>query len=144
MVPSIERATKFVGSDDLERIIIESLKGKVLSVSQGKECPETELGWIAFAQHHGGLTRLLDFTTDPYIAYFLLLVLTKKPIFCLKNVLFWVLNKEWCKNETFERLAKASRFQTLRINDMDKPQFFDNAFVFNPEFVLCVCPFVSD
>jgi len=144
LVPSIERVTRFAGSDDLERIIIDGLKEKVLNISQGKECPKTKLGWMAFAQHHGGLTRLLDFTTDFYIACFFSFGFNEETDVLPEKCSVWVLNKEWCKKNTLERLTKISRFQTLKVDDMDKSQFFDDAFVFNPNFVPCVCPFMSD
>lgn len=133
--PSIERKTGHASPDDLDRIIVEALKK---DVSLDEKLPRTDLDWLAFAQHHGGMTRLLDFTFDPYIACFFAFALNETSLVS-KACAIWVVNKNWCLRGTLKKL-KPSKFKNFFTYLYGVEKYFVDYFVFNVKFEPCVCP----
>jgi hypothetical protein len=73
--------------------------------------PETVLEWLALIQHHGGPTRLLDFTRSPLVAAFFAL--------CEENdadvAAVWAIDEFACHRRAVQRLRSIdSEFSWLR------------------------------
>lgn len=59
-----ERARQF------EDYAMSSFKSKYHIYCGGEHKPKSKLSWLSVIQHYGGPTRLIDFTTSPYIALY--------------------------------------------------------------------------
>jgi len=72
---ALERAAdRFGCSSNLrwirERVLVHDFRRKAHHYIQSPPSPDEHLEWLALVQHHGGPTRLLDFTTSFYVASF--------------------------------------------------------------------------
>ena len=61
---NVEKARKF------EAHALNSFKSKYHNYCGDEHRPASKLSWLSVMQHYGGPTRLIDFTTSPYIALF--------------------------------------------------------------------------
>ncbi|REG50881.1 FRG domain-containing protein [Paraburkholderia sp. BL6669N2] len=61
---NVEKARMF------EAHALNSFKSKYHNYCGGEHRPASKLSWLSIMQHYGGPTRLIDFTTSPYIALF--------------------------------------------------------------------------
>ena len=87
LLPKIARLKFRAGKQvlDAESEMVVSFKRRSLPFLESK--PETNLEWLAIAQHHGMATRLLDWTTNPLAA---LWFAVEKPAIDSKDGVVWV------------------------------------------------------
>lgn len=112
LASTIERALSYSGvrdngvAADLEAWTLRELRRN--GQNYGVRLPQTdrELDWLALLQHHGGTTRLLDFTRSLFVAAFFAY---ERPVACNRSV--------WCINRT---AVLRGAFKQLRPNgDVD-------------------------
>ena len=100
----ISGALKLIGPADLERFALERFRREAQQFVAHIPSKESSVDWLAFLQHHGGPTRLLDFTKSIYIALF----------FAIENsssdAIIWAFNER----KIFEKLGQ-------KTEDGDRP-----------------------
>jgi hypothetical protein len=92
--PGLERAVQRWGLRrgclrNAEAVILEEFKRRAHQYVTMPPKPEEDLEWLALIQHHGGPTRLLDFTHSPYIAAFFAMEAADG------EAAIWAVNREW-------------------------------------------------
>ncbi|HEX9990673.1 MAG TPA: FRG domain-containing protein [Chloroflexia bacterium] len=76
-----------------------------------------ELEWLALLQHHGGPTRILDFTWSFYVAMFFAVYHTKNALNLRKNAAIWIVNTRKLRKNVSSRTGipiKAYAFDTIQ------------------------------
>ncbi len=112
LVPSIERRMSDTWFSDLslkihEQAIIKELKNRAKYFIDFTPEEKDYIDWLALVQHHGGLTRLLDFTKSFYIAAYFALSGAKS------NSAIWAINYEMLINRIKGKTKK---------DDLDDPE----------------------
>jgi len=69
LASSLERSPFLLGIDPaIETTLVAEYRRVFPSMAGSHQQPNSTLEWLAFLQHHGTPTRLIDFTRSPYIA----------------------------------------------------------------------------
>lgn len=96
-----------------EEYSLDNFKSKYHIYSGSEHTPKSKLSWLSIMQHYGVPTRLIDFTTSPYIALYFALEtydLTKRndlSIFCLDYSSLMERSIEYIRNK--DKLFTESR-----------------------------------
>ena len=89
--------------------------------------PETKLGWLSLMQHHGCPTRLLDFTTSPYVSLFF-----AQDGFNPddgKDMCIWAISNSFLEKESFDYLTSNAGLQVnYPTYAMNKDNIFESNF----------------
>ena len=86
----------------LERVILRQFQRRAHIVLPSPPPPDAVLEWLALIQHHGGPTRLLDFTYSLYIAAFFALE------FASDDAVVWAIHLETVDRANGERLGEGT------------------------------------
>lgn len=87
---------------ELERLILRQFQRRAHLVLPSPPDPDATLEWLALIQHHGGPTRLLDFTYSLYIATFFALE------FATDDACVWAIHLETLDRATGDKLTDLS------------------------------------
>src|SRR5262245_61240807 len=67
---TLERTDTQLDRVDAEQFALQQFQSRALRFLRMVEVPTSTLEWLALMQHHGAPTRLLDFTSSPYVVAF--------------------------------------------------------------------------
>ena len=115
LTTSLERALKpfRIPPDemwDLEKNILSTFRSRAHHYIQSPPEKQSYLEWLALIQHHGGVTRLLDFTESFYIAWYFALE------DALRQASVWAVNVEHLLKKARSFISRDSKTQ-----DFEKP-----------------------
>ena len=87
--------------------------------------PEDRLGWLALMQHHGTPTRLLDWTSSPYVALYFAVEASQGHTACVWGVDLQML--EFGNGELWRKLEDSGRMKTAldylgTLREIETPQ----------------------
>jgi hypothetical protein len=94
----------------------------------GSELPKGRLEWLAIMQHHGAPTRLMDWTTSPYVAAFFAL---NKALDEDGTCALWAMRTSWFKQEN-ERRVNDTYDGPLPVDGLSNPRVFGRVFCQRP------------
>lgn len=106
LAPSLERirASNTNLRRDAEGYVLNSFKRRAHHFLRDIPGESDELEWLALLRHHGGPTRLLDWTRSPYVAAFFAVADMKDDV----TSAVWVIDILSLKTEAIEILAEAN------------------------------------
>jgi len=84
-----------------ERRMMQVLQADAPMKMRGVDLPDGELQWMAFSQHHGGPTRLLDWSDSPFVALFFAAIDEPK-----EDGAIWMLNRSWALRESLDIIRR--------------------------------------
>jgi hypothetical protein len=132
---SIERTDFKWTNQKAELVLISEFQRGVHNFVDDKRLPQNLLGWLALMQHHGTPTRMLDFTTSPYVAaYFALSEMEKSSA-------IWAINNSWLSKETKKRITEKDYYTSYGQVDFNNDYIFEKTILKNEfNFVTKVSP----
>lgn len=106
-----------------ERLILDRFKRRAHLYAPDVPAVDDDLAWVSLMQHHGGPTRLLDFTTSPWIALYFAVETVAKERTCA----VWAVNRRGCDERAFHRIEVTYEWdapdvlteEALENNDVD-------------------------
>lgn len=91
LLPSIAREQTKSSLRESERYMFLKFKEQACKI-MGKKSPNNDMNWLAVAQHYGLPTRLIDWSQDPFVAFWFAV---RKPAINNKEPgVFWVLTPD--------------------------------------------------
>lgn len=137
LVSSLWRCMRAIDPDSFEEFLVDIAKDSIHS----GDLPKNELGWRAFIQHYGGKTRLLDFTTNPYIATFFAFALNQETDKESETeCAVWSINRRWLEKKASQKIEQKLGY---KIKDNNFSGIFETMLKTNKLFPMA-CPFVAD
>lgn len=111
----------------LEDYLITEFKRSALHFLQPSLIPTNTLEWLALMQHYGAPTRLLDFTTSPYVAAYIAASELKEEH---DRFAIWAINPAIFKSATIEKLNFQHNFDIESISHtFQENRGFDDVFI---------------
>lgn len=102
---TVERYRGDMPASAAEEMITRRFKRNAYAYLEAHQMPRDAVEWTALMQHHGAPTRLLDWTTSPYVAAFFALEEAVDPD---KYCAIWAIDAEWCKEQGSEIIRAAA------------------------------------
>ncbi len=94
--PTLERLKGVLSASAAEEMIFRRFTRNAYGYLQAHLVPNDTLEWLALMQHHGAPTRLLDWTTSPYVAAFFAFEEVTDPS---GTCAVWALDGAWCRRQ---------------------------------------------
>ena len=113
---NIDKSTYY----ELEDTACSDFKSKFNIYGDPKDKPESKLGWLSMMQHYGAPTRLIDFSTSPYVA--LCFIIENLSPYSLKdNINFSIYSLNYSRlNEIFlDELKKRDEYMEYNLEKMN-------------------------
>nr|WP_314860780.1 FRG domain-containing protein [uncultured Undibacterium sp.] len=128
---SLERYCNFCEyssyAQSIEDTMISDFKSRAHLYLSRDIIPDTKLGWLSLMQHHGCPTRLIDFTTLPYVALFF--AQDGFDSSAGSDMCIWAISNKFLETESFNYLSEKAglnvNYKTFALN---KDRFFDEIF----------------
>jgi len=103
------------------------------------DIPNTGIGWLAFMQHYGTPTRLLDFTLSPYVAVYFAVINSKT------EAALWAINNSWLNKEIKNIVTDQSYYNQIDSLDFNYDGVFQEVLLSNNyNFVSKVSPHLKN
>ncbi|MEW5757944.1 MAG: FRG domain-containing protein [Candidatus Omnitrophota bacterium] len=106
----------------------------------GVECsPVTKVDWLCLMRHYGYPSRILDWTSCPYIATFFAF---KEDKINSGAPVVWAVNKDWLKYWAIRRIKTIEKYINCTETDLTTDECFNDIFIFNNDYLNFVYPFL--
>lgn len=104
-----------------------------------KDIPNTGIGWLAFMQHYGAPTRLLDFTLSPYVAVYFAVINSQT------ESAIWAINNSWLSKEIKNVVTDQRYYNQIGSLDFNYDEVFHEVLLSNNyKFVSMVSPHLKN